>query len=71
VVDLLAPAGVGGEGKGVGRRHQVDGPTMSVRDLVGVHRSLALEVDHSGDLDARSGEVIDMVEQLTARHRLD
>jgi hypothetical protein len=41
------------KGEGVGRRHQMHGPSMSVGDLVAVDRGLALDVHDL--LDPESG----------------
>ena len=52
VVDLVGSQ-AGGEREGVGRRHQTDGPSMSVGDLVGVDRGLTLDVEDRADGDLR------------------
>ncbi len=52
MVHLLLARQAGGEGEGVGRRHQMHGLSMSVGDLVCIDRGLASEVENRLDLEA-------------------
>lgn len=49
VVEVLTPAGVGGEREHIGRRAELDRFAEPVGDLVGIHGCLVVEVDHRSD----------------------